>query len=94
LNKGAYARGSKKTLPDNLQILKPNNYLLSLVFLVHMVKVICCMMELSITMVVILAHHASGVRGHSGITTTLYKVRALFSKPNMKHGIETCVSQL
>jgi hypothetical protein len=35
-----------------------------------------------------LAHHANGLEGHSGILTTLHKVRALFSRPNMKHGIK------
>lgn len=37
---------------------------------------------------VLLALHASGVGGHSGITATYHKVRALFAWPHMKKDIQ------
>ena len=42
---------------------------------------------------VLLALHASGLGGHSGITATYHKVKALFSWPNMKHDIQEYISK-
>jgi hypothetical protein len=36
---------------------------------------------------VMLALHTNGLGGHSGVTVTYHKIRALFSWPNMKHDI-------
>ena len=42
---------------------------------------------------VLLALHASGLGGHSGITATYHKVKALFSWPNMKNDIQEYISK-
>ena len=42
---------------------------------------------------VMLALHASGLGGHSGITATYDKVKTLFSWPNMKTDIQQYISK-
>jgi len=42
---------------------------------------------------VLLALHASGLGGHSSITATYHKVKALFSWPNMKNDIQEYISK-
>ena len=42
---------------------------------------------------VMLALHASGLGGHSGITATYHKVKSLFSWTNMKQDIQQYISQ-
>jgi hypothetical protein len=42
--------------------------------------------------VIMLALHDSGIRGHSGFTTTYNKIRALFACNHMKHDIKTYVA--
>lgn len=41
---------------------------------------------------ILLALHSSGLGGHSGITATYQKIKALFSWPNMKQDIQDYVS--
>jgi hypothetical protein len=43
--------------------------------------------------VVMLALHASGLGGHSGITATYHKIKSLFSWPNMKQDIQQYISK-
>lgn len=42
--------------------------------------------------VVMLALHSSGLGGHSGITTTLHKVKSMFAWPHMKQDITDFVN--
>ena len=42
---------------------------------------------------VLLALHTSGLGGHSGVTATYHKIRALFSWPHMKKDIQQFISK-